>query len=164
MEIKEIGGIGVLIVGGAVYGISQYGLNDVLTEDLRHVSTVTMAERPAYMSEVTGQFAEAFETYAVESETYIYVGYSEFKTAPGSGTFVEVVRSEEALPLEEIPGITQAMEESDFCAQEEMTMFTDQGWAYRFTMVDATGRQIFDAHCRPLQPPQPAKLELRGLS
>ena len=164
MELKEIGGVTVLVIGGAVYGISQYGLNDVLSEELRHISTVSATERPAYMLDVVEEFSEAFQIYSVETETYLYVGYSDFKTSPATGTFVEFIRSEEPVPQAEIKGIQTAMDKDSFCEQAEMKMFTDQGWAYRFSMADSTGRQIFTAHCRPAKSPENSRLELRGLS
>jgi len=87
MDIKEWGAGGVIVVGGAVYGFTQMGLNDVLSDDLRHITEVSQQERPAYMDSVVAEFAEAFQVYQVETETYAYAGISNFSAAPASGTF-----------------------------------------------------------------------------
>ena len=158
MDIKEWGATGVLVVGGAVYGISQYGLNDVMSEDLRHISEVSAQERPAYMDGVVAEFREAFDSYAVETETYIFVGMSEFSTAPVDGGFIEVVTQEEPVPYEEIKGIAAQMEVNGFCAQDEMTMFTSKGWTYRFSMKDSKNRQVYAIVCEPVH------ARLRGTS
>ena len=158
MNLKELGIGGVIVVGGAAYGISQYGLNDVLSEEIRPYSTVSEQERPAYMASVVSEFTEAFSTYAVETPTYVYVGYSKFTTSPSNGTFVEVVSQEDRVPENEIKGIRAEMDASSFCQQAEMTMFTDNGWRYRFTLQDSSGRNIYKVTCKPAQP------DLRGLS
>ncbi|NNC36237.1 MAG: hypothetical protein HKO02_02175 [Hyphomonadaceae bacterium] len=150
MDIKEIGACGVVVIGGAVYGISQYGLNDVLSEEIRHISEVSVQDRPAYMERIVGEFAEAFETYYIETETYAYVGISKFTTAPGSGTFVETVTQDEPVPKKEIKGLKASMNEMDFCNQEEMTMFTNGGWTYSFTMQDSKGSRVFAVDCKPV--------------
>ena len=158
MNLKELGIGGVIVVGGAAYGISQYGLNDVLSEELRYYSNVSIDERPGYMESVVAEFTEVFSTYGVETPSYTYVGVSNFTTSPSNGTFVEVVVQEEKVPEGEIKGIRAQMEVSDFCQQAEMTMFTEKGWSYRFTLQDGSGRNIFKATCKPAQP------DLRGLS
>lgn len=150
MDMKEIGACGILVVGGAAYGISQFGLNDVLSEDLRHFGEVSAQERPAYMEQVVDEFKENFDMYTTESETYVYVGSSNFMTAPASGKFVEIVTQDEPVPAEEIKGIKASMVEMNFCAQDEMTMFTDQGWIYSFTMQDSRGTSIFSIKCKPV--------------
>ena len=163
MEIKEIGGVAVVVVGGAVFGISQMGLNDVLSEDLRPLAEVSMQERPAYMSGIVNEFSEVFDTYFIETESYTYVGQSKFTTAPSSGTFMEVVRQNEAVPKKEMKKLTNFMKESNFCEQDEMTMFTDKGWTYRFRMVDGKGNQVYAVICRPAKMHQAAP-KLRGMS
>lgn len=151
MDMKEIGACGVFVVGGAVYGISQFGLNDVLSEDLVHISEVSRQERPAYMDKVVAEFDTAFDTYGVQSESYTFVGVSHFSTAPSSGTFTEVVRQDEVVPRKEIKGLRDIMAENDFCAQDEMTMFTNNGWTYSFSMTDSKGQKIFAVNCAPLK-------------
>ena len=49
MDIKEYAIGGVVVIGGVVYGVSQGGLGDALTEDVKHMSTVSQEERAAYM-------------------------------------------------------------------------------------------------------------------
>ena len=151
MDIKEIGACGVFVVGGTIYGVSQFGLNDVLSEDLVHISEISRQERPAYMDKVVAEFDDAFETYGVQTETYTFVGTSHFSTAPASGTFTEVVRQDTAVPRKEIKALRAVMEESDFCAQDEMTMFTENGWTYSFSLKDSKGQKLFKINCTPLK-------------
>jgi len=159
MDLKEFGSAGVLVIGGAVYGISQYGLNDVLSEELRHISEVSAQERPAYMNTVIAEFDEAFDAYGVETSTgYTFAGLSEFSTLSGSGTFVETVTQDSPVPPEEMKAVKKTMEDAGFCEQDEMTMFTDNGWKYRFSMKDSNGRKVYAVVCEPLAS------KLRGMS
>jgi len=158
MDIKEAGAVGVFVVGGAVYGISQYGLNDVLSEEMRPIAEVSLQERPAYMEQVTAEFKEAFDSYGLETETYTYVGLSAFSTSPSTGTFVEVVTQDSPVPPKEIKGLKEVMDASMFCDQDEMTMFTDKGWGYSFTMQDSNKRTVYAIECKPLS------LKLRPVS
>lgn len=151
MDVKEMGACGVIVVGGAVFGISQMGLNDVLSEDLKHISEVTRQERPAYMDTIVAEFTEAFDIYQVQTDNYSFVGYSKFSTAPSSGTFIEVVRQDSPVPKSADKGIKAFMAEQNFCRQDEMTMFADNGWTYKFSMRDSKGRKIFTIDCKPLQ-------------
>lgn len=159
MEIKEKI-IGALFVGGAAYGVSQYGLNDVLSEDMRHITSISAEERPAYMEQVVTEFTQAFSTYSIESETYLYEGFSKFTTSPADGTFVEIVTQDSPVPQKEISGLRTEMDNMNFCAQAEMTMFTENGWTYRFSMQDKNGQRVFSIVCQAEQP-TPA---LRGVS
>ena len=164
MQIRELGGTVVVVAGGAIYGISQVGLGAALSEDIRHISEFTMAERPAYMTEITTQFSEAFDAYYVATESdYVYEGHSTFSIAPSSGTFTELVRNDASIPEAEFKEIVAVMATSDFCAQEEMVIFTDKGWKYSFKMQEATGRKIFEVTCKPARVEQDAPA-LRGLS
>jgi len=163
MNIKEIGTCGFFVIGGAVYGVTQLGLNDALSEDLRPFAEVSHEERPAYMDQVTAEFGEAFDSYVVQTETYVYAGLSEFTTAPGSGTFLEVVRQDEPVPQEEIQGLRDFMNAADFCGQDEMTMFTENGWTYSFSMRDSNGRDVYSVVCSPAET-APETPQLRGLS
>lgn len=164
MEIKEIGGTLVLVAGGAIYGISQVGLGDALSEDIRHISEFTIAERADYMTGITHEFSEAFDTYYVATQSdYVFEGHSSFSIAPSSGTFMEVVRQEEPVPEAELEALKTIMASNDFCAQDEMVMFTEKGWKYRFRMIEGKGQQIFAVTCQPAQIEQEAP-KLRGLS
>jgi len=153
MDIKELGISGIIVIGGVTYGISQYGLEGALSEELSHISEVSRDDRPAYMDKIVGEFSEAFSSYIVanEDESYYYVGDSRFSTAPANGVFIEVVTPKEAVPRKEIKAIKSKMETGNFCAQDEMTMFTDNGWTYKFTMRDANGSKLFHIDCKPLQ-------------
>ncbi|MEM9937820.1 MAG: hypothetical protein AAFZ91_05815 [Pseudomonadota bacterium] len=148
MDIKEIGGCAVLVIGGVTYGIASGGLKDALDSDIRLVTEVAYEDRAEYMDDVVDQFTAAFETYIVQTETYDYVGYSEFSATPWNATFVETVTSEERIPNQEMSAILRQTKVG-FCAQEEMTMFTDKGWSYDFSMFDGAGRAIGRISCTP---------------
>jgi len=147
MDIKELGAGGFIIIGGAVFGLTQMGLNDVLSEDLKHISEISQAERPDYMDTITAEFAENFGAYSVDTGTYVYAGLSRFSSEPSRGRFVELVTQDTAVPKNEIKKLHAQLEAKTFCEQDEMTMFTNQGWSYKFTLKDSTGRKIADIHC-----------------
>ena len=149
LDIKEIGTGAVLVIGGIAY-VSAGGLQDALSSDVKYITEVAYEDRAEYMGGIVLEFSEAFDVYIVQTETYDYVGHSKFTTAPSKGTFVEVVSSEEEIPTKEFPAIKAFLTtQMDFCAQEEMTIFTKKGWSYRFTAQDGRGRKIFTTVCRP---------------
>lgn len=147
MDLKEIGICGVVVVGGTVYGISQGGLGDALSEDLRAYHEVSQAERPEYMQSVVDEFDETFDTYIIETENFTYVGHSVFSAKPAQGVFDEVVSHEEKIPRDALKDIKAQMKPDAFCAQDEMVMFTDKGWNYRFKLKDDRGRIIATVIC-----------------
>ncbi len=152
MDIKEIGACAVVVIGGVSYAISSGGLKDALTDDVRPVTSVAYEDRADYMSDIVAKFTQSFDAYIVQIETYDYVGHSKFSASPSSAMFVEVVASDEPVPSEAIGGLNKRLE-TEFCAQEEMTMFTEKGWHYSFTLQDSTGRRIFTTVCRGVSNP-----------
>ena len=148
MDIKEIGTCAVIVIGGVAYTVSSGGLKDALSDDIRHVSEITYAERADYMNEIVDQFTNTFDVYIVQTENYDYVGHSEFSAAPKKATFLEVVTAEDSVPKSELANI-RAKAQTDFCAQEEMLMFTSKGWKYKFTLKDDQGRNILTNVCKP---------------
>ncbi len=148
MDIKEYALGGVVVIGGVAYGVSQGGLGDALTEDIKHITTVSVQERPAYMESIVKDFTENFAVYIVQTESYDYVGMSSFSYIAEDGTFTEVVRSEEVVGGNNVKTVKAKMQESDFCAQNEMTMFTDNGWRYRFIMHDEKGNRFYQITCQ----------------
>jgi len=151
MDIKEIGICGVVVVGGAIYGISQVGLGEALSEELRAYHEVPAAERAEYMQTVVNEFSGHFDTYFIQTPTYVYMGHSTFSSQPLRGLFDEVVSQEETVPRGELPAIKAQLSQGVFCAQDEMTMFTDKGWQYRFKLKDGNGRLIATVICNPSQ-------------
>jgi len=87
MDIKEYAISGVVVIGGIAYGVSQGGLGDALTEDVKHISTVSQEERDTYMGGIVETFAENFAIYMVPTETYGYVGDSKFSFKADDGMF-----------------------------------------------------------------------------
>jgi len=149
MDIKELAVGGVIVIGGVAFTVSQGGLGDALSDDVKHISEVPYNERPAYMSQIVESFSENFSNYIIQTETYNYVGYSTFSMRADQGKFVEVVQSKEQADQKDTQSVKTLMQQSDFCAQDEMTMFTEKGWSYWFTMKDAQGRRIYTITCKP---------------
>ena len=151
MDIREIGIGSVVVVGGMAFGFSQYGLDSVLSEDLKHITEVSQAERPAYMETVTTEFQNKFEDYHIQLEAYSYEGLSTFTSSPDHGTFVETISSVAPVPKEEIKNLQKLLNEpvfrEAFCQQSEMVMFTDKGWNYKFMVQDSNGRPISNIRC-----------------
>ncbi len=148
MDIKEYAIGGAVVIGGVVYGVSQGGLGDALTEDVKHISTISEQERSAYMGGIVQSFTENFSTYIVQTETYDYVGLSTFSAKAADGMFVEVVKSQESTSAAEIEAVKAEMKATDFCEQAEMTLFTDKGWQYRFMLQDHKGHRIYQITCQ----------------
>ena len=151
MDLKEMGVCGVVVIGGAVYGISQVGLGDALSEDLRAYHEVPAEERAIYMQSVVAEFSDAFDTYMIETETYNYVGQSTFSSQPLRGLFDEVVSQKETIPKKDLPAIKERLTQHSFCSQDEMMMFTNKGWNYRFKLKDGSGRTVTTIICQPSQ-------------
>lgn len=101
------------------------------------------------MNTVVGEFRETFETYLVQTENYDYVGSSTFSVDPERGLFVEVVNHDQNVPKSSLADIKAQVSEEIFCAQDEMTMFTDNGWNYSFTLKHAKTRKIITVICQP---------------
>ena len=147
MDIKEIGTGAVLVIGGVAYGVSSGGLADALSSDVKHVTQVAYEDRAEYMNDIVEDFTETFDVYIVQTETYDLVGHSKFSASATKATFVEVVQPDDLVPKEELKGI-KAKLRTGFCEQEEMTMFTEKGWNYSFTLKNADGRKIQSVSCR----------------
>ena len=62
--------------------------------------------------------------------------------------FVEVVKSQEDTTDANIKSVKDKMKTNDFCAQDEMTLFTDKGWQYRFMLQDYKGNRIYQITCQ----------------
>ena len=148
MDIKEYAISGVVVIGGIAYGVSQGGLGDALTEDVKHISTVSQEERDTYMGGIVEAFAENFAIYMVPTETYGYVGDSKFSFKADDGMFVEVVKSQEDMTDANVKAVQAKIKSTDFCAQDEMTLFTDKGWQYRFMLQDYKGNRIYQITCQ----------------
>lgn len=146
--LKEAGAAAVVVIAGVAYGVSSGGLKDALSSDMKHVSEVAYAERSEYMGGLVSEFTAAFDAYIVQTETYDYVGHSTFSAAPSKATFVEVVAPEEAVPPGEFASLKARIREAAFCSTEEMVMFTENGWNYKFTLQDGLGRNLYTVTCQ----------------
>lgn len=150
MDIQEWLVGGAFVVGGVVYGASQVGLGDALSEDLRHITEVSQEEMPAYMESVVKDFSESFQDYAIPvTEDTAYIGKSAFKAAPKYGAFKEIVTQTEKVPSKHVKLMASLLKKSNFCEQEEMKMFTDKGWNYEFSIKNMNGSHIYSINCTP---------------
>jgi len=147
MDIKEIGACGAVACGVFVFG--GYGLNDVLSNELKDVADVSFADRSAYMESVVAEFADAFDTYYLDTGTFVYEGRSAFSAKAHRAAFVEVVSHDSPVPEAEKAKLQSMWLDDRFCSQAEMTMFTDQGWTYTFTLNGMGDDAILDVTCKP---------------
>jgi len=106
-------------------------------------------ERAAYMESIVVEFRETFDTYIIQIEDYDYLGQSTFSVDPTRGLFVEVVNQDEKIPKAAIPTIKSRVAQDTFCAQDEMKMFTDNGWNYSFTLKHAKTQKVTTVICQP---------------
>ena len=148
MDIKEIAVGSVIMIGGVAFTVSEYGLSDVLSSDLKHYTEVSQTERPQYMKSVNAEFSSNFGGYAVQIEDYLYAGLVEFKSDPQHGTFIAIVTSDKKVPKKEILNFRKLVTEESVCGEEDIKMFTKKGWNYEFTAKDSTGFKIADIHCK----------------
>ncbi|WP_427450136.1 hypothetical protein [Litorimonas sp. WD9-15] len=149
MDLKEAGICGVVVIGGAIYGISEYGLSDVLTDDLKSVYDVPMTERHAYMTSVVDQFTEFYSGAIYGTDTYDFVGQLEYEIEPARATFVEVVESDIKIPLEEVKNIREYNTADWMCDHEDSRLFTDKGWTYVTELRNKGGLLMVTVTCSP---------------
>lgn len=158
MSVKELCTGAVIVIGGVAYTVSEGGLADALSEDIKHIAEMTFEERPAYMAGIVDDFNETFSHFIVQTDNYDYLGLAKFKALAGQGLFEGVAQTEETTDQANIDAVRTQMEAGDFCEQDQMLMFTEKGWSYRFTMKDAQGRRFYTVTCSP------DNLNLRGTS
>jgi len=152
MDIKEAGICGVIVVGGTVFGIAQGGLGDALTDDVKAYHEVSEENRSEYMQSIADQFTESFDNYFIQTENYTYTGLSKFSTRPEYGLFDEVVSQDEKVPAHALAEIRKQVAPEEFCAQDEMVLFTEKGWQYRFKLKHNNGQTIATVICHPSGP------------
>ena len=153
MEIKEWLVGGGFVVGGIVYGASQVSFSDVLSEDLRHFSEVSIEERPAYMDSVVKDLADNFDVFAVPvSEEIAYVGTADFKSAPKYGAFKTILTHTEQVPNKHVKLVASVVKQFNICEEEDAKMFTNQGWTYELSVKNLNGSHIYSVNCTPSTP------------
>jgi len=47
-----------------------------------------------------------------------------------------------------VKAVQAKIKSTDFCAQDEMTLFTDKGLQYRFMLQDYKGNRIYQITCQ----------------
>lgn len=149
MDIKEIGIGSVVVIGGAAYGISEYGLNDVLKEDLKYVAEVPVAEREAYMKSVTIQFTEFYNGAVYGTDSFNMAGDLTYELKPRKTAFVEVVQSHHEISPQNAAELKAYYSGTWYCEHEESLMFTDKGWTYTTKLKNLNGRTMVVISCKP---------------
>lgn len=149
MDIKEIGIGTVVVIGGAIYGISEYDLGDVLKDDLRPVAEIPMAERAAYMESVTTQFTEFYEGALYGTDDFTFAGEFKYELDPQRAAFIEVVQSYNEIPKKEVSELKAYHADDWMCDLEDSLLFTDKGWTYTTKLKNLDGRMIVIITCKP---------------
>lgn len=163
MDIKEAGIATVVVIGGAVIGISEYGLGDVMSDDLRPAAEVPMDERQAYMTGVAAEFTEFFNGAVYGTDSFSFSGTLNFEVEPRTATFEEVVQAEQSLNAKQVKELKAYHADDWMCETEDTLLFTDKGWTYTTTLKNQDGRLMLSVECAPTNI-QPEKPNLRGLS
>ena len=149
MDIKEIGITSVVLIGGAVVGVSQFGLSDVLKDDLLLVADVPMAERQAYMDSVTTEFTEFYDFAIHGTEDFNFSGPLIYQNDPKTARFTELVKADQELSKTQVKELYDYYSDGWFCDDEEMLMFTDKGWTYRTALKNKDGKHMVTVDCKP---------------
>ena len=149
MDIKEIGIGSVVVIGGAIYGISEYGLGDVLQDELKPAADVPMAERAAYMQSVTTQFTEFYEGALYGTDEFTFAGDFNYELDPQRPAFIEVVQSLNELSKEQVKDLKAYHADDWMCDLEDSLLFTDKGWTYTTKLKNVDGRTMVIITCKP---------------
>ena len=149
MDIKEIGMGTVVVIGGAIYGISEYGLGDVLKDELKAVAEVPMAEREAYMQSVTTQFTEFFEGALYGTDDFTFAGDFKYEIDTHRPAFIEVVKSHNELSKTQVKELKAYHADKWMCETEDTLLFTDKGWTYTTKLKNVDGRTMVIVTCKP---------------
>ena len=151
MDIKEIGIAGFVVIGGAVYGISEYGYSDVLKEDLKAVSEVSIDERETYMESVAVQFTEFYEGALYGTDNFTFAGDLNYELDPDRPAFIEVTTSHTQITPEEVKDLKSYNADKWMCQTEDTLLFTDKGWTYTTKLKNLDGRTMVIITCNPDQ-------------
>lgn len=149
MDIKEIGMGSVVVIGGAIYGISEFGLGDVLQDELRPVAEVPMAERTAYMQSVTTQFTEFYEGALYGTDDFTFAGEYKYELDIKRPAFIEVVQSFDKLSKQQVKDLQDYHSDDWMCDLEDSLLFTDKGWTYTTKLKNIDGRMMVIITCKP---------------
>lgn len=149
MDIKEIGVGTVVVLGGAIYGVSEYGLGDVLQDELKAVAEVPMAEREAYMQSVAVQFTEFYDGAIYGTDTFNFAGEFKYDLDPRRAAFTEVAQSTHELTKAHIKELKAYHADKHLCETEDSLLFTDKGWTYTTKLKNINGRTMVIVSCKP---------------
>ena len=149
MGIKEIGTGTVVVIGGAIYGISEYGFGDVLQDELKTVAEVPMAERKAYMQTVADQFTEFYDGAVYGTENFNFATDLKYDLNPRRATFTQVSQSLNELSNDQVKELKAVHSDNWMCDTEDSLLFTDKGWTYKTKLKNLDGRLMVLVTCKP---------------
>ena len=152
MDIRVIGG-GAAAAAFAVGGFNYVSMEDVLSHELRHVSTISAGELQGYMDSVAQEFADTYGFYEFEGDDYVFVADIRFTAEAATRTFGEVVESEDTLSTEDRKQIGADISEADYCSTSDAIMFTSKGYNYTVTVKDGSGALVNFERCKAEQQP-----------
>jgi len=147
--IKEIGAGTVVVIGGAIYGISEYGLGDVLQEELKNVAEVPISERQAYMQTVADQFTEFYEGAVYGTENFDFATDLKYNINARRATFTQVSQSLNELTNDQVKELKTLHSDNWMCDTEDSLLFTDKGWTYKTKLKNLDGRLMVVVTCKP---------------
>ncbi len=153
MDMKEIGVGCVVVIGGAVYSISEYGLGDVLQDELKTVAEVPMQEREAYMQSVTLQFTEHFAGALYGTDDFTFAGDFKYELDTRTPSFVEVVQSFNELSKQQVKELKAYHSDNWMCDTDDTLLFTEKGWTYTTKLKNVDGRTMVVVTCKPTSKP-----------
>ncbi len=149
MDIREVVLGGVVVIGGTVYGVSEYGLGDVLKDELKTVAEVPMAERGAYMESVAVQFTEFYEGAIQGTENFVFAGDLTYELEVNRAAFIEVVQSNTEITKAQVKDLKAYNADKWMCDTEDTLLFTDKGWTYTTKLKNLDGRTMVIVTCNP---------------
>lgn len=149
MDIKEIGVGTVVVIGGAIYGVSEYGYGDILQEDIKIVQEVPLAEREAYMQSVTAQFTEFYEGALYGTDDFTFASDLKYEFDPKRAAFIQVSQSLNELSKTQAKELKAYHADQWICGTEDIVIFTEKGWTYTTKLKNVDGRTMVIVTCKP---------------
>ena len=148
MDIKELGICGFVVIGGAIYGVSEYGLGDILEQDLKTVAEVPMDERATYMQSVTVQFTEFFSGALYGTDNFTFATDLKYEFDPRRAAFIQVSQSHTKITKDEVADLKRYNKDKWMCETDNILLFTDKGWTYTTKLKNMDGRTMVTITCK----------------
>jgi hypothetical protein len=147
MDLRVIGGGAAALAFGAG-GFSYVSVGDVLSEEVRDVRKMQGDELQAYMDSIVTEMDDAYDYFAVEGETFAFVGDVSFAADASTTTFSEAIVSEEELSKSDRKMVANEFKAWSYCESEDVTIFTEKGYDYHVTIRDGKGTLVVREICK----------------